>query len=219
MKKSKSLKLVRSLIASLLMAMMVVSLSAPEAMAKSSKTKTMTAYNQVVVNGSYAYCSANGGLYKVNLKTGEKKLFVQPYDSESGTAIDSMKLYKGYLYYIDGSDVNSLLHRIKLSGKNKKALGNVVSYAISNGKIYYKIRNKSEKIVKKSMKLNGSNKKKSRYNVKMKGRKSNKKGYYINQVLTHTDPHNNYEYYTDYLVTPSGKRIALSNYMINLSDL
>ena len=98
-------------------------------------------------------------------------------------------------------------------------LGNVVSYAISNGKIYYKIRNKSEKMVKKSMKLNGSNKKKSRYNVKMKGRKSNKKGYYINQVLTHTDPHNNYEYYTDYLVTPSGKRIALSNYMINLSDL
>lgn len=64
MKKSKRLKFVRSLIASLLMALLAVSFSAPEALAKSSKTKTMTTYYQVLVNGNYAYCAANGGYIK-----------------------------------------------------------------------------------------------------------------------------------------------------------
>lgn len=164
-------------------------------------------------------CSKRG-VYKVNLKNGSAKLFVQSIDPESGATIDAMKLYKGYLYYIDGTSVYPSLYRIKLSGKNKKFLGNAISYAISDGKIYYRVQNrKTEKIVKKSMKLNGKNKKKSNYKVVMKWKKSNKKGYYVDPVLTHTDNDNNYEYYTDFLITPSGKKIMLSNYMINLSDI
>jgi predicted metal-dependent hydrolase len=148
MKRSKKLRLVRSLIASLLIALMVVSLSAPEAMAKSSKTKTMTAYNQAVVNGSYAYCSANGGLYKVNLKTETKKLMV-PAAPDADSSVGRMKIYKGYLYYVDWSNqLYAKLHRIKLSGKNKKFLANIVDYAISNNKIYYIAETKYEKRIK-----------------------------------------------------------------------
>lgn len=221
MKKSRNLRLVRTLIASLLMALMVVSLSAPEAMAK-SKTKTMTAYDQVIVNGGYAYCAAYDGLYKVNLKTESKKLLVPAADPEARTTVGEMKIYKGYLYYTNGGVVSPKLYRIKLSGKNKKFLGNIVNYAISNGRIYYTTRSKSGKILKKSMKLDGTNKKKSSYKVKMTYKNSNKSGYHIDQVLTQSDPHYDEitglydytEYYTECLITPSEEEIAIDSYVI-----
>lgn len=225
MKNSKKLRLVRTLIASLLMALMVVSLSAPEAMAK-SKTKTMTVYDQVVVNGDYAYCSAYKGLYKVNLTTGSKTLLVKSVAPDMGATIGEMKIYKGYLYYVNGGAVTAPLYRIKLSGKNKKYLGSVVYFAISNGKIYYKTLNSKGKYIKKSMKLTGKSKKKSSYNVKMKWKDSNKSGYTVNQVLTHSDSvyddvDESYyitDYYTDYFVTPSGEQIALCDYTIEYSE-
>ena len=226
MKRSKKLRLVRSLIASLLIALMVVSLSAPEAVAKSSKTKTITAYRQVVVNGNYAYCAAYDGLYKVNLKTETKKLMV-PAAPDADSSVGRMKIYKGYLYYVDWSNqLYAKLHRIKLSGKNKKFLANIVDYAISNNKIYYIAETKYEKRIKKSMKLNGKGKKKSSYKVVLKEKKSNKAGYYISSVLTKKVPHYDEdlgvydydEYYTEYLVTPSRGKIALDDYVIPYNE-
>ena len=76
------------------------------------------------------------------------------------------------------------------------------------------------------MKLNGKGKKKSSYKVVLKEKKSNKAGYYITPVLTKKVPHYDEdlgvydydEYYTEYLVTPSGGKIALDDYVIPYNE-
>lgn len=189
-----------------------------------SGTKTMTAYNEVIVKGNYAYCSASNGIYKVNIKTGSKKRIVKE-DSVGDFVINSMKIHNGYLYYkiVYGMPA---LYRVKLSGKSKKHLADIYkNYVISGNKIYYRDLESEKKM---RMDLNGKHKKKSSVKFKMKEKKSNKKGYWIKDVYGeevidyndyYEDPDESPSYLTtqkitDILHKPNGKEIKLFTYTL-----
>ena len=200
----------RTLIIALLLTISFVSVPTPEAFAASGNMKKGKIYD-VVVKGKYAYCSTFKGVYKVNLKTGSKKRFVK------GRNLGYLKVCKGYLYYKDNDGIAGNLYRIKLSGKGKKKLANVINYAIVHGKIYYTTSGG----ISKCMKLNGKSKKKSNYQADMRWKASNKKGYRVKKVIENQEFAYDYEYGdeylvsetdAEYLVTPSGKRIKLCVY-------
>ena len=215
--------MIRIILASILIAMLVITMTAPQAMAASGGTKKMTVYNEVIKKGKYAYCSAYHGIYKVNLKTGTKKRLVAFNDRYGNYDLyaEYMAIRKGYLYYIDYWVINGHLHRVKISGKGKKSLGQVNAYAIKGNKLYYtRWSDNGEKILKKRMKLNGKKKRKSSFNVDNKVKKTNAKGYRVKSALNDSVWVYDYqgggyivtEYYTQYLVKPSGKRIKLCDY-------
>lgn len=184
-----------------------------------SGTKTMTAYNEVIVKGNYAYCSASNGIYKVNIKTGKKMRIVKE-DYVGDFIIEDMKIHKGYLYYkvVYGMPA---LYRVKLSGKSKKFLADIEEvYVISGNKIFYRELESNKKM---QMDLNGKHKKKTSVKFKLKEKKSNKKGYRVKTVYGkevvdysdyYQDPDESPSYlttkkYTDYLYKPNGKKIKL----------
>ena len=180
-----------------------------------SGTKKMTYYGEVIKKGNTAYCNAKIGIYKVNLKTGKVKA-LKEYDPEGavhfGQSAGCMKLYKGYLYYTDGAGIGIALNRVKVSGKSKpqdllKHIDFTVSaFAISKGKIYLEgTYMDSGKAVKRVMKLNGRNIKKSKFKITNTYKLTNKKGYKIQTVSSGGKG-------TDYLVTPAGKKIKLCSY-------
>lgn len=182
-------------------------------------TKKMTAYN-VIKKGNVVYCATGRGVYKVFLKSGKVKALFKMDEEEAYDCgpIKAMKLYKNYVFFLHGGPMTDSLYRIKISGGKTKILskGIVGGYAISKNKIYFEEYNfdnytKSKKV----MSLNGKNKKKSSYSVKMTNKKANKKGYYIESVdegMVDDEYWGEAEEYTDYLITPSGKRIKLCIY-------
>lgn len=185
-----------------------------------SSTKKMTAYDDVIKSGNNVYCAAQLGIYKVNLKTGYVK---QLYDmDELGAAINGgvygMKLYKGYVYFTEGGPMVNTLNRVKATGGKAKKLANICGgYAIKKDKIYYSgysfYRNKAYKGV---MKLNGKNKKKTKYKARTTNKESNSSGYYINSVYEgetwYEDDY--YDTYTEYLVTKDGRSFKLCTYHV-----
>lgn len=219
-------RLTRMVTAVIMITVLIITMSAPQAQAASGKTKKMTVYDEVIVKGKYAYVSARLGIYKVNLKSGSARRIVKAEMPEFNRKPSGMKLKRGYLYYFSGTGAlnDDTLYRIKTSGKKNKRLADAQAYAVGKKKIYYITYGLNPyKYKKKQMKLNGKSKKASRYKVKNKYKKSNKKGYYVSSTLTAT--YSNYEYdeygdyylvttekYNYYLVTPSGKRIYLCSY-------
>ena len=180
--------------------------------------KISKAYD-VIKKGKYVYCCAYNGIYRVNIKTGGKKRIVK----EKAPGIhrpSSMVLYKGYLYYIDEAVIGASLYRVKTTGKNKKFLASVYNFAVKKSGIYYTAPNRDfDKVVKRKMKLNGKNKRKSAYRVKTKYKRSNNRGYYVKDKVTVLSKEYDYElegYWKktrtdEYLITPSN-RIKLCSY-------
>lgn len=191
----------------------------------SSGTKTMTVYCEVIVKGGYAYCAANRGIYRVNLKTGDKKRIVKETGDPFEPGPGAMKIHKGYLYYSNIYPDRAFLYRVKLNGTNNKRLAEIdFKYAISKGKIYYECLSKDRvKTLKKVMKLNGKSKKKSSYKVKQINRRSNKSNYKIKTVFVqdetvydeHYDDYIVLKRYAEYLTTPDGRSIKLCTYAYN----
>ena len=180
-----------------------------------SGTKKMTYYGEVIKKGNTVYCNATVGIYKVNLKTGKVKA-LKEYDPvgaiQFGNGAGGMKLYKGYLYYMEAGAIGAGLCRVKVTGKAKPqnllryVNFNASRFAISKGKIYVEgIDRDSFKNVKRVMKLNGKNAKKTKYKVYNSFKPTNKKGYTIQTVESGVK-------YTKYLVTPAGKKIKLCSY-------
>jgi len=210
--KKSRIAIILGIIVSLILSSMTVSYAA-------SGTKKMTAY-RVVIKGKYAYCGAHNGIYRVNLYTESKKRIVKENNEGFDFGPCYLKIFKGYLYYLSDGPILSPLSRVKLNGKNKKHLADVYEYAISKGKIYYTSYSfNTDKDIKRVMKLNGKNKKKSRYNVRMKYKDSNKSGYRVEQVLVRTETeyfdeeyYNVIEHYADYFVGPNGEMIKLCSY-------
>lgn len=215
-------EMIRTVLASVLIALMVITMTAPQTMAASGNKKKMTVYNEVIKKGKYAYCSAYKGIYRVNLKTGTKKRLVKFNEGYGNYDLfaEHMAIRKGYLYYIDYWVINGELRRVKTSGKGEKTLGQVRAYAVKGNTIYYTAFNENEKTIKRKMKLNGKKVKRSSYKVDNKVKKTNAKGYRVNSVLNNSvstyncsyDGYDVTDYYTDYLVRPSGKRIKLCDY-------
>ena len=224
------MKKIRRVVSVLLIALMFVSVAAPQTFA-ASKTKKMKTY-MTIVSGDYAYCNTYKGIYRVNLKTKHKKLLVK-VENPNLEYITGMKLYNGCIYYLVDpystyydEDDNNILYSIKTTGKAKRKLGEVWDYAISKNTIYYSVMTSYEpfECKYKQMKLNGKNKKKSSYKPKMIYKESNKKGYYVDRVLedsyyeeTEYDLLLN-ETYTEYLVRPKGKKIMLCSYVRSSYD-
>lgn len=199
--RSKSIKYI-----AITMVMMLVFSMMPVSVFAATKTKKMTLYTEVIKSGKYAYCCTPNGVYKVNLKTKTKKLIVSDENFEMYPP-DTMKLYKGYLFYTAGGGTGTGLHRVKTNGKNNKGLTSICSFAISKNKIYYTeydFGNGGSKRIKKVMKLNGKGKKKSSYNVVNTLKKSNKKGYRVKTFDS-----------VIYLITPNKKKIKLGTLMYN----
>lgn len=184
-----------------------------------SGTKRMTVYNQVIKSGKYAYCATPKGIYKVNLKTKQKKLIAKDEVFEIYPP-GEMKLHKGYIYYTTGGGTSSDLCRVRTDGKKHRSLHSIWNYAIKNNRIYftdYDYDNGNPKGVKRSMTLNGKSVKKSPYKISNKIKKSNKKGYRVTTNTTVLD--REYDYYSGdvivtentkyYLVTPDKTKIKL----------
>ena len=77
-----------------------------------SGTKKTTLYSDVLVSGSYAYCSVPTGIYRVNLKTNKVQRIVDnSEDYEITGALFGMKIHKKYLYYMSTGGVGSPLYR------------------------------------------------------------------------------------------------------------
>lgn len=187
-----------------------------------SGTKKMTTYN-VIKKKNTVYCAAHRGVFKVNLKTGSVK---QLYNRDAISAAAnggtySMKLYKGYVYFLEGGPMLNTLRRVKTKGGKAKKLADIPnSYAIKKNKIYYSgFNTKKGKLYDGVMKLSGKSKKKSKYKAKTTNKETNSPGYYINNVyegeLWYGDGYGNGEWhdtYTEYLVVKGGKPIKLCTY-------
>lgn len=182
--------------------------------------KKSTTY-QVIKKGNYAYCGTTRGIYKVNLKKNKAKRI---YTIEKEVALFnggafSLKLHKGYVYFMQHGPMTSSLHRVSTKGKNYKLINKYVTegYSISNNKLYLSIYDlnveETDKII---CNLNGKSPRSSSFTVKMKQKKSNVKGYYIKTVNKgykwDTYQEAMAQQYTEYLVKPSGKKIKLCTY-------
>lgn len=186
---------------------MLTCLDGGEAFAASSKVKQSTVYSDVIVRGNNAYCYTAIGIYRVNLKTKAKKLVVKQdswfgFGSYTGW---TFKMHDGFFYFTSGTTaITQGLYRAKYNGKSEKALADIFDYVIQDNTIYYSTysRNSSDCTVYRKMSLNGKNKKKSSYKVQNIVKKSNKKGYKLKRNYGETRA-------TEYLITPSGKRIKL----------
>lgn len=219
------LLLISTLVIVMLMTSVTVSFGA-----SNKKTIKMTAYTDVIVSGSYAYCTVEGRIYKVDLKNGSAKCIRKEYPEYAPNA---MIIHKGYIYYSTYGAISGLLCRVKTNGKAYKCLaGTWGDYAIKNNKIYYRgvkvIRGGDDyKEVNKQMSLNGKNIKKSSVRARTVRKKTNKKGYKIKTVkgdviIDYEDPYfdeytgeMSYSYsqkITYYLVTPMGEQIKLYAY-------
>ncbi len=208
MKKKTKFAVTFALVLALLLSSVVTSYAA-------SGTKKMTLYTDVIKSGKYAYCCTYNGIYRVNLKTKKVKQILKDDGTFDVNPPDSMKLYKGYIYYTTAAPMGSTLGRVKTNGKNNRLLASIWDYAISKNKIYYTgydFENENPDGIKRVMSLNGKNEKKCSYEVINKYKRSNKKGY---KVITKIKPIDEYESIdTYYLVTPNKKKIKLGKRVV-----
>ena len=166
-------------IAACMMVMAIAVAFMPTSAFAASKSAKMTAYNQVFVSGSYAYCAGAGGIYKVKLKKGKKESVQRLYDSECAfgpsAAVEAMKKKSGYIYFRSASQGTcAYLSRVKCSGGDVKDLGitgYAADYAIEGNK-----KNKKKTSVKPVTNERDSNK--SGYRIVIK-----KKGHYVKDYL------------------------------------
>lgn len=173
----------------------------------SSKTKSMNVYNDAYKIGSTVYCCDDYSIYKVNLNTKSVKKLTSP----SVSGVGKMKPYGNYVYFVEWSEgTSNSIARVKKAGGSYKSLTSMQEddrYAISKYRIYYKTMSYySDRIVSRSMKLDGTSDKSSTYGVKNRVYRTNTKGYYTYNIESSDfDPYEGTGYVTTYLVTPNGK--------------
>ena len=208
--------IIRTAFASVLIALMIITMTAPHAMAASGGTKKMTVYNSVLKKGNTVYCATYSGLYKVKLRN--KKVVSKKRLVKASHGITDMKIKGRYLYYKAYSPIGASLHRVNLNtGKAKAvfALGrgrfknyeaiDVMSYAFKGNKLYAKIDyydGRTDEDYTKTFvaKLNGKSAKVTSVKVINKNKTTNKKGYKIVEKTLYDDFTNK-----SYLKTPKGK--------------
>jgi len=186
-----------------------------------TKTKKMTTYD-IIVKGDNAYVSGAWGtdrIYKVNLKT--KKVTALKYKAK-GAMTCCMRIKKGYLYFEQIDSGLRSISRIKLKDPKKTDLlfhkGSGISvedgnfaYSVGKKRVYIAYKHSDTgKTIKKSVKLNGKDSRKSKYNVKNINKTSNKKGYKLIDDMSHFDEENMAGYIVYYLKVPGGKKIKLA---------
>lgn len=166
-----------------------------------SKTVKMKSYDEVIKSGKYAYCNTFTGIYRYNLKTGQKKQLTKV---EGDFAVTGMKKRGKYIYYLYNGPMSNDLYRVSIYGGKAKKIFNgfdtkgVESYVISGNKIYVTYGINKHKV----MKLNGKSKKKTGVTAKMTSAVSNKKGWKITRKQKG-------RYMYSYLKTPS-KKVRIS---------
>ncbi|MBQ1407123.1 MAG: DUF5050 domain-containing protein [Eubacterium sp.] len=179
-----------------------------------------TIYSAVYKASKNTYCTDGYSIFRVNNSTGKvKKLTPSLMDGCWG-----FTMHKGYIYYIQGTNGTvSYLCRVKTNGKSRKQLTGAIEemedFAISGSRIYYsfttyKYNPKTEDdetvTVTKSMKLNGTDKKKDTFVFNTKHKKSNVKGYKIIEKKSKDfAPWDGKGTTTTYLKKPNGKKIKL----------
>ena len=199
----------------IMVAMMIVVGAMPEVMAGSSKTKSMTKYDRVIVKGHIAYCCDGYNVFRVNLKTNKVKKLTKTMFSVHG-----MKYYKGYIYYEEwGGGTGNTIYRVKARGGGRKKLASQNGsddYVITKSKIYYDTYGgwNSDKRHLKQMNLNGTGKQKSKIKIKNKSKDSNKSGYSVAVKES-----SNFDWWDDgkgyansYLIKSNGKKVKLAHY-------
>ena len=192
----------KRLVAALLIALMIITITAPATFAASKKAK-MTVYKYVIKSGNTVYCSAGfGGIYKVTLKNGKvkkTKRLVKHYCWLGG-----MKKKGKYIYYVEGSaGATRTLARVNINtGKREKIISSVdydIDFVIKNKKLYARVGSfYSEKAVNKVMKLNGKAVEKTSVRPKNTIDDTDTDGYSVE-----SDPKG--KYYYIYLKTPKGR--------------
>lgn len=192
-------------LAACVMAMAIAVSFMPASAFAASKTVSMTAYNQVYKTGSTYYCAGASGIYKVKVKNGKvkskKRIVKNDWVGGPYSYYDGMKKKGKYLYYRVGSEGTwGTVNRVKLSGGKEKELaitGYHGDYAIKGKKIYFDKMDDEENVMKRVMKLNGTDKKKTSTKAKIKTKKSNTSGYSMKIKEKG-------EVVKDYLRTPKG---------------
>ena len=192
----------KRLVAALLIALMIITISAPATFAASKNVK-MKVFKYVIKSGNTVYCSGGaGGIYKVTLKNGKvkkTKRLVKHYSWLAG-----MKKKGKYIYYVEGSaGTTRTLARVNIdTGKRKALIGSAgydIEYVIKNKKLYVRVGSfYSEKAVNKVMKLNGKAVKNTSVRPMHKLADTNTDGYSVETELKG-------KYYYIYLKTPKGK--------------
>ena len=177
-----------------------------------SRYKKSTLYTMCIKSGDYVYCTSNYHIYKVKLST-RKVTRIARYKYGR---ICNFKRLGDYLYFAEMLDGpwNGAIGRINLkTGKKSYLAKNAYGfYSINQKKIYYeysKLEESPEGEVKSGhrvMNLDGSSKKKTKYEANPVTKKSNKRGYKVQSDFDFENydwentPKVNY-----YLKTPSGR--------------
>lgn len=176
------------------------------AASKTEKTK----FYEVYKDGNTVYCATTKAIYKVKVTDKGK------YKSKEKIAKAGEHLYirnlkkKGEYLYVTANTEGTpmMLGRVKTDGGKIKNLvtEELEGVAIKGKKIYYSYYSDSGKLVKKEMKLNGKDKKKSKVKPVSVDKRTNAKGYKL--IVKY---HDDYEVY--YLKTPKGKyKLGKRNY-------
>ena len=141
----------KRILAIFLIMTLFISMAAPMSFAASGKTKTKTAYDEVIKVGNNVYCFAGDYIYKVNVKSGKKTKLCTP----SYWYSIFMQYNKGYIYYITSRydennkycPYNAVLWRVNVKSKKvskvytAKESFEELKYAIKGSKIYTQYKN------------------------------------------------------------------------------
>lgn len=177
----------------------------------SSKTVSMTAFNQVIKSGNTLYCAGAEGIYKVEAYFGDSSSTLITKKLHKMESMGAYSYYSGmkkkgdYLYcQVETEGTTFLLVRINCSTGKQKILASAsdkgaIRYVIKGKKIYYKPKYGKKKV----MKLNGKSKRKTSIAPKMTRKKSNADGYSIS--ITSEKEGEYAEHVYTYLNTPYGQ--------------
>lgn len=174
---NRKIKAIR-FVAVMMIVAMAISISVAHPFALAGGTKSMTVYNKAFKKGHYVYCvNYRKGIYKVNVKTKKAKRIAKAPVMEY-TCVRWMKLYKGYIYYVDRWSDTAKLYKVKTNGKKKQCLGWVSEYAIEGNTIYFKLYDEDRDVYDNmEMNLDGTGRRQSNCTVVMTKKKSNIKNY------------------------------------------
>ena len=167
----------------------------------SAASRTMKVYDEVLKEGKYVYCISEAGIYKVNVRNGNKKTLEKKDSTYTGTFPEAMKKKGKWLYYMADGPIGTGLYRVNVNNARDVELVEpdgehwVERYMISGNRIYYTWGSKY-----RVMKLNGKNKKYTKTKPLMRHYTSNARGYkVINKYYTV----GGVDYCISYLKTPS----------------
>ena len=143
-----------------------------------SKTEKTNFY-EVYKSGNTVYCATTKAIYKVKV-TEKGKVKSKKKVAKAGEHLYVYHLKKKgkYLYFLAYTEgTASIISRVKANGGKIKTLdgGEIDGVAIKGKKIYYSYYSDSGKLVRKEMKLNGKDKKKTKVKAVSVFKKTNAK--------------------------------------------